>query len=238
VRLWKSCRDTLSLNHGAPRRELRHRPIVLPGVQRNRSKLVAAGNHRNHERGPRGHAEIRQVARASQPRRGRKTVELIGYALPSIALKAITSATSEGLEAALKVALRTLPPSPRANSQFLHRAIATASGAAGGTFGLAARPVELPVSTVIMLRSIADIARSKGEDHFRSGSRAVLRRGLRVGWACRIGRRIRERLFRRPQHARQDGDGALDKNRSLLLRRRRRRRARRRRRRPGATPTR
>jgi EcsC protein family len=42
--------------------------------------------------------------------------------------------------------------------------LATASGAAGGTFGLAALPVELPVSTVIMLRSIADIARSEGED--------------------------------------------------------------------------
>jgi hypothetical protein len=40
----------------------------------------------------------------------------------------------------------------------------TASGAAGGTFGLAALPVELPVSTVIMLRSIADIARSEGDD--------------------------------------------------------------------------
>ena len=65
---------------------------------------------------------------------------------------------------ALKVALRTLPSSPRTNSQFLHRALATASGAAGGTFGLAALPVELPVSTVIMLRSIADIARSEGED--------------------------------------------------------------------------
>jgi EcsC protein family len=35
---------------------------------------------------------------------------------------------------------------------------------AGGTFGLAALPVELPVSTTIMLRSIADIARSEGED--------------------------------------------------------------------------
>jgi hypothetical protein len=93
-----------------------------------------------------------------------KPVELIGYALPSFASKAIASATSKGLEAALKVALRTLPSSPRANSQFLHRALATASGAAGGTFGLAALPVELPVSTVIMLRSIADIARSEGED--------------------------------------------------------------------------
>jgi len=60
--------------------------------------------------------------------------------------------------------LRTLPYSPRSNSQFLHRVLATASGAAGGTFGLAALPVELPVSTTIMLRSIADIARSEGED--------------------------------------------------------------------------
>jgi hypothetical protein len=93
-----------------------------------------------------------------------KPVELIGYALPAFASKAIASATSKGLEAALKVALRTLPRSPRARSQFLHRALATASGAAGGTFGLAALPVELPVSTVIMLRSIADIAQTEGED--------------------------------------------------------------------------
>jgi hypothetical protein len=93
-----------------------------------------------------------------------KPVELIGYALPSFASKAITSATSKGLEAALKVALRTLPRSSRPGSQVLHRALATASGAAGGTFGLAALPVELPVSTVIMLRSIADIALSEGED--------------------------------------------------------------------------
>ena len=67
-----------------------------------------------------------------------KPVELIGYALPSFASKAIASATSR--EAALKVALRTLPFSPRTNSQFLHRALATASGAAGGTFGPAALP--------------------------------------------------------------------------------------------------
>lgn len=93
-----------------------------------------------------------------------KPVELIGYALPSVASQAIASATSKGLEAALKVALRTLPSSSSTHSQPLHRALASASGAAGGMFGLAALPVELPVSTVIMLRSIADIARSEGED--------------------------------------------------------------------------
>jgi EcsC protein family len=93
-----------------------------------------------------------------------KPVELIGHALPSFATKAIASATSKGLEVALKVALRTLPTSSWSHSQLMHRALATASGAAGGTFGLAALPVELPMSTVIMLRSIADIARSEGED--------------------------------------------------------------------------
>jgi hypothetical protein len=93
-----------------------------------------------------------------------KPIELIGYALPAFASKAIASATAKGLEAALKVALRTLPRSPRTGSELFHRALATASGAAGGTFGLAALPVELPVSTVIMLRSIADIAQSEGED--------------------------------------------------------------------------
>jgi hypothetical protein len=41
-----------------------------------------------------------------------KPVELIGYAMPSFASKAI-AATSRGLEVALKVALRTLPRSPR-----------------------------------------------------------------------------------------------------------------------------
>jgi EcsC protein family len=94
-----------------------------------------------------------------------KPVELVGAALPATVSRVITSATSKGLEAALKVALRTIPTSPSAvYSVLLHRALATAFGAAGGTFGLAALPVELPVSTVIMLRSIADIARSEGED--------------------------------------------------------------------------
>src|SRR5262249_56409439 len=40
------------------------------------------------------------------------------------------------------------------------------SGAGGGAFGLGVLALELPVSTVIMLRSIAEIARSEGEDLF------------------------------------------------------------------------
>jgi len=93
-----------------------------------------------------------------------KPIELIGDVLPASATHAIATATSKGLEAALKVALRTMQRAPHAGSQLLHKALATASGAAGGAFGLATLPIELPVSTIIMLRSIADIARSEGED--------------------------------------------------------------------------
>ena len=64
----------------------------------------------------------------------------------------------------MQVALRTLQRDPYAGSQAMHKILATASGAAGGAFGMAALPIELPVSTIIILRSIMDIAKSEGED--------------------------------------------------------------------------
>jgi hypothetical protein len=54
---------------------------------------------------------------------------------------------------------QSLPASDR-----MHQLAVSATGAAGGAFGLAALAIELPVSTTIMLRSIADIARSEGEN--------------------------------------------------------------------------
>jgi EcsC protein family len=93
-----------------------------------------------------------------------RPIELIGQALPAAASQAIAKATSKGLELALEVALGTMRRAPAPGSELLHKALATASGAAGGAFGLATLPLELPLSTVIMLRSIAEIARSEGED--------------------------------------------------------------------------
>jgi hypothetical protein len=84
-----------------------------------------------------------------------KPIELIGDVLPASASHVIATATSKGLEAALKVALRTMQHASHAGSQFLHKALATASGAAGGAFGLATLPIELPVSTIIMLAAQA-----------------------------------------------------------------------------------
>jgi hypothetical protein len=93
-----------------------------------------------------------------------KPIELIGAALPEGASKVIAAATIQGLNAALKVALRTMENRPEAASHLLHKALATASGAIGGSLGLVTAPLELPISTIIMLRSIADIARSEDEN--------------------------------------------------------------------------
>ncbi len=93
-----------------------------------------------------------------------RPIELMTKALPEGATKAIAAATTKGLNAALAVALRTIRHEPQAGSRLLHKALASVSGGVGGSFGLAALPLELPISTIIMLRSIADIARSEGED--------------------------------------------------------------------------
>jgi hypothetical protein len=93
-----------------------------------------------------------------------KPLELMKQALPAGAAQAIAAATTRGLNAALAVALRSITNEPRAGSRAFHKVLATASGAVGGSVGLAALPIELPVSTIIMLRSIAEIARSEGED--------------------------------------------------------------------------
>ena len=93
-----------------------------------------------------------------------KPIELLGRALPETASKAITEATTKALNAALVVALRTMQNEHKAASGVLHKALVATSGAVGGSFGLAALPIELPLSTMIILRSIGDVARSEGED--------------------------------------------------------------------------
>ena len=84
--------------------------------------------------------------------------------IPDAVASAANSAANVALRAALRTAIKTLPKPGRASFARLHTALAAMSGAAGGVFGLAALPVELPVSTTIILRSIAEIARAEGED--------------------------------------------------------------------------
>ncbi len=77
----------------------------------------------------------------------------------------VNKAARLSLSAALNTAVTTLGrKTPRRSSERFHKLLAGASGAAGGLFGFASLPLELPVSTTLMLRSIADVARSEGHD--------------------------------------------------------------------------
>jgi hypothetical protein len=86
-------------------------------------------------------------------------------ALPERAATAIQTATKTALAKALEAAIATLGgQSGDKPSNTWHKVAVVATGAAGGVFGLASLPLELPITTTIMLRSVADIARSKSED--------------------------------------------------------------------------
>jgi len=77
----------------------------------------------------------------------------------------VIGATRTSIEKALDIALLTMDREGRVPaSNWWHKLAVGATGATGGAFGLPALAIELPVSTAIMLRSIADIARSEGED--------------------------------------------------------------------------
>ncbi|WDQ16316.1 EcsC family protein [Rhodopirellula sp. P2] len=92
--------------------------------------------------------------------------------LPDSVESAIHSAIEKSLHIALDVALRTLgsdknPSGSKGRGKpklLTHKLLAGISGAAGGALGGATVAAELPVSTVLILRSVADIARSEGED--------------------------------------------------------------------------
>jgi hypothetical protein len=89
-----------------------------------------------------------------------------GFALlPKGWTDVVNKATRGALMKALSVAVATLGNKKRRSSrEFFHKVLAGTSGGIGGAFGFAAIPIELPISTTIILRSIAEIARSEGHD--------------------------------------------------------------------------
>jgi hypothetical protein len=74
---------------------------------------------------------------------------------------AADAAIARALDVAI-VSLRGDPPYVLHDQA--HRTLALASGALGGFFGLPGVLLELPFTTVVILRSIADVAHSYGED--------------------------------------------------------------------------
>ncbi len=91
--------------------------------------------------------------------------------LPARAQASIGGAVSKALEQSLRVALtlgRQQSASP--SSKRTHTVATAFTGAVGGFFGLPGLAIELPVTTTVMLHSIAEVARSQGEDLSRPES--------------------------------------------------------------------
>jgi EcsC protein family len=104
-----------------------------------------------------------------------KPAEMILERLPEWARNSIQRAVMRALTRAIDWAAVTvvdgagprferLPVEPGRISALTHTVTAGALGALGGFFGLAALPIELPITTLVMLRSIAAIAQQSGSD--------------------------------------------------------------------------
>ncbi|HFV8553418.1 TPA: EcsC family protein [Escherichia coli] len=94
-----------------------------------------------------------------------KPIDYLMSKLPKGAEAQIYSLVEKALHKAADAALWSLSNEPnREASTKTNKFFAAVSGAVGGTFGFSALAIELPLSTTIMLRSVADIARSEGFD--------------------------------------------------------------------------
>ncbi len=93
-----------------------------------------------------------------------RQIGFAGELVPEKIAEAANAAAAKALGYAMKAVLTTLTDERRPASSRLHLAAVTASGALGGAFGLVTLPFELPISTALILRSVAEIAREEGED--------------------------------------------------------------------------
>ncbi len=88
----------------------------------------------------------------------------LGKRAPEAVVDVVSKSTRKAIELVMQSSVWTMkgeeqaPASPR-----LHKAAAMTTGAVAGFFGLETLIMELPLTTGIMFRSIADIARAEGE---------------------------------------------------------------------------
>ena len=89
---------------------------------------------------------------------------VLGF-LPKVANNQLSSMVRSAIMKSLDVAIDTLedepPPTP---ATWFSSFLAGVTGGVSGLVGLAALPIELPLTTTFMLRAIAAIARHEGED--------------------------------------------------------------------------
>jgi hypothetical protein len=94
-----------------------------------------------------------------------KPIERVMRLMPKAASRRINRAVEKAVLNCLNVAISSIKPESKAPpAQRAASVLAGISGGVSGFFGLAALPIELPVTTTLMLRAIAEIARHHGED--------------------------------------------------------------------------
>lgn len=107
-----------------------------------------------------------------------KPLEFVVRAVDKVVPGRVEDAVTAALRTALNIAVSTIPDEstttqPAADADlrqvgkmpaFLHKLSVAITGTAGGLFGIAGLALELPVTTTLMFRSIASIAREFGED--------------------------------------------------------------------------
>ena len=92
-------------------------------------------------------------------------IERLAARLPGRATRGLSRAVNTALHRAADLAVRSLGRGPRRfTGPRFHRLATVVTGALGGAGGLPALAVELPVTTTLILRSIAEIAAEEGED--------------------------------------------------------------------------
>lgn len=94
-----------------------------------------------------------------------RPIEIGFKLLPKNWNQKVSAMTQTALLKGLEFSIYTMgKPETKESRNWFHKLLVIGSGAAGGAVGLASLAVELPFSTCVILRSIADIARSEGHD--------------------------------------------------------------------------
>jgi hypothetical protein len=84
--------------------------------------------------------------------------------LPAAWQQRVDRAAERVVRGVLMAAIASLGKTPSGGQHLLHQIAAAAVGAVGGAFGPVTLFAELPLTTAMMLRAIADIAHGQGED--------------------------------------------------------------------------
>jgi hypothetical protein len=107
--------------------------------------------------------------------------------LPGTWSEKIGEVTKKALLKAAEAAIFTIKDKPgKKAANHWHKLGVATSGGIGGFFGIAALLLELPVSTTIMLRSIAEIARSQGESILGADTKLACLEVFAMGGSSRL----------------------------------------------------